>query len=262
MNKMISRHFSRFESLAIFLVFTFLHVGTSLAVRPSAIPEKPVSWVSDYAQVLNPAEQEQLNQRLALLEKETSTQIFVAIFPALPEDFYLEDFSVKLFEQWRPGSNHNNNGVLLTIFMADRKLRIEVGYGLEDVLTDALSDRIIQAEILPHFKNGAYASGISQGIDAIVAAVAGKYQEPVEGAESSVNWVEILIFLIIAVIILSRFFGSSTTFSSRGSSRNFWGGSGGFFPPIGGSGRSSGGGSIFRGGFGGMSGGGGASGSW
>lgn len=261
MRKILLGHFFRAEILAIFALLICL-TGTGFAfAKPATIPEKPLGWVSDYARVLNPAEQAALNQRLAQLEQQTSTQIFVAIFPSLPEDFYLEDFTVKLFEQWRPGSQHNHNGVILAIFITDRKLRIEVGYGLEDVLTDALSQRIIQNEILPHFKNGNYSAGIAQGVDAIVAAVAGKYQEPVENAEAAVDWVEILIFVIIALIILSRFFGSSTTFSSRGSKRNYWGGSGGYFPPIGGSGRS-GGGNIFRGGFGGMSGGGGASGSW
>jgi len=262
MQKMLLRYFFRVGfPVILFVLFIFPQATGFAANKSAAIPEKPIGWVSDYARVLNPAEQAELNQRLAQLEQQTSTQIFVAIFPSLPENFYREDFTVKLFEQWRPGSQQNDNGVILAIFLADRQLRIEVGYGLEDVLTDALSSRIIQTEILPHFKNGNYHAGIAQGVDAIVAAVAGRYQEPVETAESAVDWGEILIFVIIALIILSRFFGSSTTFSSRESKRNYWGGSGGFFPPIGGSGRS-GGGSTFRGGFGGMSGGGGASGSW
>lgn len=252
-------------SWLVLLFFFVMFPGKSFPVEnESAIPEKPLGWISDYAQLLNAGEIAQLNQRLASLESQTSTQIFVAIFPKLPKNFYLEDFTTRLFEKWRLGTNQNNNGVLLAIFLGDRELRIEVGYGLEDVLTDALSHQIIYNDILPYFKNGAFFQGISQGVNTIRDVVAGKYKTPVP-KESSDSFFEILFFIIILIIVISQFlrqFRSSTTYSGRGYRRNTWGTPGGFFPSSGRFRGSSGTGPVFRGGFGGLSGGGGASGKW
>ena len=267
-NIFVSKHspFSKqFVSCSVLIMLVLAAVLAFAGEDSAVIPEKPASWVTDYAQILNPLEKQQLDQRLAQLETQTSTQIFVAIFESLPEGFYLNDFVNRLFDKWRPGTDNNDNGVLLAIFIADRDLRIETGYGVEDVLTDALAKQIISTEIVPHFKNGAYYEGIASGTNAIMAAVEGRYQTPIRNKESpNSGFGSFIIFLIVLFILLriSRSRRSSTTFSSRGA-RKTVGGTPIFFPPTfsSGSGRRSSG-PTFGGGFGGFSGGGGASGSW
>lgn len=237
---------------------------------PPDIPAKPDSWINDYADVLTIFEEQGLNKKLSELESATSTQIFVAIFSRLPENYALEDFTTRLFEQWRPGLAKENNGVLLTVFIEDRKLRIETGYGLEDVLTDAQAGTVIREYITPHFRAQDYYQGISSGLDVIISAVEGKFQIPVRrrGRNNDDGFVRsvLLIILILSLLFLLR--RHSTTYSRRGSRYSPW-----LFPPSGsgsrggwrsggGSSWGSSGGGGFSGGFGGFSGGGGASGSW
>lgn len=247
------------------------------ATAPAQIPERPQSWVSDYAGLLTPEQRQQLDQRLRDLEQRTSTQIFVAIFPALPENTYLEDFTIRLFEKWRPGLANEDNGLLLAVFVEDRRLRIEVGYGLEDVLTDAQASRVISQAITPRFREGNYFQGIDDGLDMIIAAVEGKYQIPVEqprreGDGFLARHGPILIFIAFVFLILfNSWRRPPTTLSGKGAHRHGWGGpiiwggssrSGWGGGSWGGGGRGGGGGGGFSGGFGGSAGGGGASGSW
>lgn len=229
------------------------------------LPDKPISWVSDYTNLLSGEQQRILNNKLNNLEKSTSTQIFLAIFDRIPENYYLEDFVVKLYEKWRPGLKNENNGVLIVLFTGDRKIRIEVGYGLEGVLTDMQAGRVIEDVMKPQFKNGDYFTGLNNGIDVIISAVKGEYTIPVKAKSKSkrTNWITLFIIFFVIVSILRRFGGRGTTISGRGSrySRTAWGGP--FFFGGGGGGSSfGGGGGGFSGGFGGLSGGGGASGSW
>jgi uncharacterized protein len=233
------------------------------AISQDALPEKPESWVNDYANVLSNSEKQNLEVMLSDLEKRSSNQIFIALFRTMPENYYIEDFAVKLYDKWKPGLAEQDNGILMVIFIDDRKIRIEVGYGLEDVVTDAQSGAIIRDIIAPRFQNGDYYGGIKAALDVLIPAVEGKYQIPVEqqrtrSKESPIAGVLIVFFIFI---VLSRLFSRrSTGYGSRGRHTGFGGpfifggGRGGF-----GGGISSGG---FSGGFGGMSGGGGASGSW
>lgn len=229
------------------------------------LPEKPGSWVNDYTNLLNSNQQRTLSAKLDRLEKATSTQIFLAIFDKIPDSYYLEDFTVKLFEKWRPGREKEDNGVLIVLFTGDRQIRIEVGYGLEGVLTDMQAGRVIEDVMKPEFKKGDYFAGLNNGIDVIISAVKGEYTIPVESKSRSkkTNWFPLVVIFFIIISILRRFGGGGTTVSRKGSrySRTAWGAP--FFFG-GGGGRSSfgGGGGGFSGGFGGLSGGGGASGSW
>jgi len=227
------------------------------------LPEKPESWVNDYANVLSNSEKQNLEGMLSGLEKRSSNQIFIALFRTLPENSYPEDFAVKLYDKWKPGLAEQDNGILLIIFIDDRKIRIEVGYGLEDVVTDAQAGAVIRDQIAPHFRTGNYYGGIKAALDVLIPAAEGKYQIPVEqkrkkGKDSPISAVLIVFFIFI---VLSRIFGRrSTGYGSRGRHTGF----GGPFIFGGGRGGSGGGfsGGGFSGGFGGMSGGGGASGSW
>ncbi|WP_167881901.1 TPM domain-containing protein [Leptospira jelokensis] len=110
-------------------------------------------------------------------EKKTSNQIAVYLFPSL-EGENLEEYSIRVAEAWKLGQKEKDNGVLLLIAMEDRKLRIEVGYGLEGVLTDVLCHHIIENEIKPAFKKGEFDVGIQNGIKAIMGAIEGEYHMP------------------------------------------------------------------------------------
>lgn len=229
------------------------------------LPEKPQSWVNDYADVLTPAQENELDAMLSGLEQRSSNQIFVALFSKLPEDYYLEDYAVKLFEKWKPGLPGKDNGVLLLVFIEDRKIRIEVGYGLEDVITDAQSGTVIREYMAPYFRKGDYYGGIKAALEVLIPAAEGKYKIPVKSKKKKKNSGSVLpliVFLIIFFILfLRRGRSSGIGTRRRGGLAGpivFWGGFGG--GSSGGGGGFGGGG--FGGGFGGMSGGGGASGGW
>jgi uncharacterized protein len=240
-----------------------ISIPFSMIVAQEELPEKPDSWVNDYANVLSDAEEQDLNNKLSALESRSSNQIFIAIFSKIPENTYLEDFAVKLYDKWQPGLAEQDNGLLMVIFIDDRKIRIEVGYGLEDVITDAQAGAVIRDDLGPYFRNGDYYGGLKAALEVLIPAAEGKYQIPVEkkrekNKNSPVAAVLIVFFIFI---FLSRFFSRrSTGYGSRGRYTAL----GGPFIFGGGRGGSGGGfsGGGFSGGFGGMSGGGGASGSW
>ena len=122
--------------------------------------------LNDNVGVLSADQQQELEFMLQKFEEATTTQIFVLIQDALPDDMMLEEYVIGLFEAWKPGQAGVDNGVILAIFINDRKLRIEVGYGLEGVLTDAASKLIIVNQITPFFKESNYYRGIKAGLAA------------------------------------------------------------------------------------------------
>jgi uncharacterized protein len=129
--------------------------------------------VVDEAEILAPAVRDRLTAALKAHEEATTNQIAVLTVPTIaPES--IEDYAVRAFKAWRLGQAGKDNGVLLVIVPRDRKLRIEVGYGLEGTLTDALAARIIRDVITPPFKTGDFNAGVSEGVDAIVAVLEGR----------------------------------------------------------------------------------------
>ena len=145
--------------------------------KPATLPTFPKagSWVNDYAGILAPAEKQELDNMLREFEAATSNQVFVAIMPSIPPDFELEEYVNELFERWQPGQKGTDNGVLLAVFVNDRKLRIEVGYGLEADLTDAASKLIIENDIAPRFKEQQYFLGLKNGLTSILGTLQGTY---------------------------------------------------------------------------------------
>lgn len=237
--------------LWLLIVFGFFFINKAV---DSVLPQ-PYAWVNDYAELLDADEEKILNDSLQLLEKLSSTQVFIAIVENIPESSYLEKYSHDLATEWKVGTKGNNNGVLLLVSLSDRKMRIEVGYGLEGVLTDALSRRIIDNEILPEFKNRNYFAGLANGATAITKAVKGEYKgKEKEDAELGIGGT-IFMVIIIILILLSKIGRGG---SNRRGGKGMWIGSSG----SGWSSFSSGGGAGFSGGGGGSFGGGGASGSW
>jgi uncharacterized protein len=126
------------------------------------LPPAPAHYFNDYASVVDTATAQQLNAKLEEFERTTSCQVVVAVFPKMPADAALEGFTQRVAQAWRVGQKKKDNGCVLFVFIQDRKMRIEVGYGLEGALPDALAKRIIEDEIKPHFKAGNYAAGLSR----------------------------------------------------------------------------------------------------
>ena len=131
--------------------------------------------VVDLAGMLDPATEQQLTKMFANHEAETSNQVVVLTLPDLA-GYEIADYGYQLGRAWGIGSKERDNGVVLIVAKAERKVRIEVGYGLEGALTDALSANIIHTKILPPFKNGQFAQGITAGSVAIIQAIKGEYQ--------------------------------------------------------------------------------------
>ncbi len=179
----------------------------------------------------------------------------VAIFPKLPSTSSVADYSIHLYEAWKPGLKDKENGVILAIYIQDRQLFIVPGYGLEGALPDATCKQIIDDEITPKFKAGDYYGGIQSGVNAILQATRGEYK----GTGHLPDWVfPIGIFLLIFLLqFLSRRY---TSFGSTGRRSGWYVGGGGW----GGGGGWSGGGGGSSGpsSWGGSTGGGGAGGSW
>lgn len=236
----------------LFFIFSF----PSFALD---IPSEPQGYINDYAGLVDPQVEQSLERELYKFEQSDSTQIVVATFDSL-EGGSLEDFSIRLADQWKIGQKGNDNGVILLIFKNDRKLRIEVGYGLEHKLTDALSSQIISGDIVPYFRKGQFEKGIVAGVRAIEQVVRGEYTAKAKKSKKKdLSLLQALFFLLIFFIIPWFFRGAR--YSKRGRSSGFLAGAI-LGSALGGrSGGSSGGFGGFSGGGGGF-GGGGASGSW
>ncbi len=168
-------------------------------------PGQPSGYVNDYAGMLGAAERTNLESTLAAYTASTTNEIAVVTVTSLGGDT-VENFANELFQEWGIGKKGTDNGVLLLIAKDDRELRIEVGYGLEPVLTDAQSKQIIERIITPAFKDGDFDSGIVSGVNAIMAALSGE-DLGLSPSESSSNLgrlfnPQLLIFILIGVMWL------------------------------------------------------------
>ncbi len=263
------------RTAALVLVLLFASALTPVPpARALEVPAAPLGRVSDYANLLSPAAVARIEARIAAHETASSDQIAVAIFPSLGEES-LEDFSIRLAEQWKIGGAEHDNGVILLIFVGDRKTRLEVGYGLEGRLTDALSSRILRNVLAPRFRDGDFDGGVEESVAAIIGAIQGEYRaEPAAGGgghlASSLIPILLLLFLFVILPRIMRSRGDHDMLGDehgwRRRPRRTWGGPfGGFGGGIGGGGGLGGGfgggGGGFSGG-GGSFGGGGASGGW
>ena len=229
--------------LALVLLFA------SLAIAAPKFP-KLTGRIVDDAMVLSPGVEETLDRKLAAYEKGTTNQVVVVTLPSL-QGLTIEEFGYQLGRAWGVGQKGKNNGALFIVVPAERKVRIEVGYGLEGQLTDAMTSQITQSIILPAFRQNQMERGIVEGAEAIIAVLGGKSIDEVAGSGLSDGAVILIILFVIIFCVryptLAWFIFSSLPSSSyRGGSTRIGGG------------WSSGG---FKGG-GGSFGGGGSSGSW
>ena len=162
------------------LIFALLLLWVSAAAHAQQWPELTGRVVDD-ADLLSPADEAELEGKLQALEQRSSRQLVVATVPSLG-GLEIEDYGYRLGREWKIGQAEADNGAILLIAPNERKVRVEVGYGLEPILTDAFSNRVIDEAVLPRFKAGDMPAGIKAGVDALIAQL----QAPPEVAERAV----------------------------------------------------------------------------
>jgi uncharacterized protein len=193
-----------------FYILLFFFLISQSVFSQREIPELWGVRVHDEASVLSAQTVEQLEAQLKLHEDSTSNQIAILIIPSLDGEA-IEDYALRVAEKWKLGQKDKDNGVLLLIAINDRKMRIEVGYGLEGVLPDAICNQIIRNEMAPNFRRGDYDAGVQAAINAIVQTIAGEYvvsdsdtggeNAPMTGAEKT--FVGLFIFGILGMFTYS-----------------------------------------------------------
>jgi uncharacterized protein len=261
------------------LLALFLAAATSVAALE--VPPPPTQWVTDRANLLGGTEADLLNAKLRDFEQSSGAQFLVYTFPSL-EGESVEDFTIRCVERWKVGQKKYDNGLVLFVFAKEKTVRVEVGYGLEGTVTDAISSRAIREYLAPHFQKNDYAGGLNAAVDFLIATIRkgeapvpplqprggadGAQQQP--AADISPITILIILFVVFFIILpmLSRrrsgcggcvfpfiFPGGGITMGGGGFGRGGFGGGG-----FGGGGFGGGG---FSGGGGGF-GGGGATGSW
>ncbi|WP_394974876.1 TPM domain-containing protein [uncultured Croceitalea sp.] len=262
----------RFLKVSLLLTLFF----TNLAWGQFTIPEKPIKQTSvyDYVNLLSASQKSKLEQKLIRYADSTSTQIVIAIISST-EGENINFLGAQWGEKWGIGQENKDNGVLVLLAKDDRRIAINTGYGVEGLLTDAMSKRIIESIIIPEFKVGNYYNGLNKGADAIFKVLTGAFQENRSFSNnqgfSFESLLPFIIFLVIFFILIGRK-GRGGKGNNRGGGRRGIGGDlldiiilsnmgrGGYRSGSSGGGFGSGG---FRGGFGGGGfGGGGASGGW
>ena len=239
------------------VAFGFVLVLALRCYAAEVIPPKPERYFNDYAAVVSQSAALRFNEQLAQFERETSNQIVVAVFAKMQSDSDIADYTQRVAQAWGVGQKERRNGAVLFVFVEDRKMFIQVGYGLEAVLPDATAFDITEYRIKPRFRNGDYEGGLAVGIDLICKAVRGEYkgtgrtisERHGNAAGGATFLVLVVVFLVLIIISRLRRLGGYRYSSRRG---------GPIFVPMGfGGGGSGGGWSSGGGGFSGFSGGGG-----
>ncbi|MFI1744225.1 TPM domain-containing protein [Thalassobellus sediminis] len=265
----------------ITLSFFVALISFSFSYAQFEIPEKPdfQTSVYDYSKLLSASQKNSLEQKLIKYSDTTSTQIVIAIINSTNGE-NINYLGAQWGQEWGIGQEKEDNGILILLAKNDRRIAINTGYGIEYLLTDALSKRIIERDIIPYFKQGDYYGGLNRGADAVFEVLNGEYQGTRQSSnnEFPIELIFILgfIFIIILISISKNRRGGGNNRGNRSGGidileaiilsnmgrGNYRSGSSGGFGSSSGGGWSSGGGG-FGGGFGGGGfGGGGASGGW
>jgi uncharacterized protein len=263
--------------LCVALILFVLFVVPAVRAQDVPIPPAPTQYVTDTAGFLPADAVERLNARLRDYEQQSKHQVIVYIAPTTGE-VPIEDWANRAFEKWGVGRKGLDDGLALFIMAKDRRLRIEIGYGLEPDIADLRASRIIEEVIVPRIRAGDNAGAVEAGVEALIQLI--QSPQPATGAGGQARGIrrvspaQFVLMGILAVIVLGAlatspglvvwmllsFLGGNRRRGRRGRWDN-WGGGGFGGGGWGGGGGWSGGGGGFSGG-GGMSGGGGASGSW
>lgn len=252
-----TRCFGKMRRIMFFILIFNLFFPVFSQSDPFPSRPVPPHLVNDFSAIFEPQQVRQLEKMLVDYNDSTSTQIAVITVNTL-NGYDIADYTDRLAEKWGVGRKGKDNGIMILIkpklSTSDYgEVRISIGYGLEDVIPDAITKRIIEQEMIPKFREGAYYEGVVSAVEVIMDLASGKYTADQYGDDDD-NIVTVIIFIIVFILILRWIFPGR---SGRGCMPLIIGGIGGF-------GRSGGGGKTGGfGGFGGGSfGGGGASGRW
>jgi uncharacterized protein len=187
------------EILLVLILFFLASAGNALDVP------KLQGYVNDYAGMISPEAKGELERELAAFEKTDSTQIVILTVPSL-EGAEIEDFGIRVADSWKIGQKGKDNGVIFIVAKQDRKMRIEVGMGLEGRLTDLLAGRIIDLVVKPRFKRGDYDGGFISGVSALIDATRGEFKSEGgharQGRERYSRAFTLVIFGGIALLVL------------------------------------------------------------
>lgn len=185
------------RKLLVVLLVNFFLAGSAVALNVPAYK----GYVNDFAGILTSQQTAELEKKLLQYESETSNQIAVLAIPSLEGDS-LEDFSIRVVESWKVGQKGKDNGVLILVALSDRKIRIEVGRGLEGSLTDLVSGRIIDEIMKPAFKQKDYYKGLDDAVNSVALAVKGEFKADSKKKGNSSDYLEIyLIFLVLTLLL-------------------------------------------------------------
>ena len=165
----------RAKEVALLVAALFALLATK-SQGAEVIPPKPDRYFNDYADVVSKTAALRFNEELAQFERETSDQVVVAIFPKMQSDSDIADYTQRVAQAWGVGQKERRNGVVLFVFVQDRKMFIQVGYGLEGALPDITAFDITEYKMKPRFRNGDYEGGLATGIDSIFKAIRGEYK--------------------------------------------------------------------------------------
>ncbi len=205
-----------FKKLSIPCLFLFVLItALPVAVFAYVNPGSPTGFVNDFAGVLNVEQKQQLEQKLSGFEKSTGNEISIAVIKNLGGDT-VENFAVELFKDWKIGKKDKDNGALILVAIDDREMRIEVGYGLEGVLTDAQSSWIINNEMVPAFRDNDFYGGLNTATDKIISAIGGEVISEDKPAAPKVDYFNILAFVIFVFVWLGSILGRSKSWWAGG----------------------------------------------
>jgi len=215
------------------------------------VPPTPKEYLTDYAGVIGRQQEAAIDERLAGLERSTGHQVIAVFFPSLDGE-PIEDFTIRCAERWKVGRKGLDDGAIFFAFVRDRRMRLEVGYGLEDKVPDAIARRLLDEDVRPAFAVGDFAGGVLALAGALQRIFGGEAPPPPASHGPSSGGIPIVVALVILVLLLRVMRGERRRWGGFGGWGGFAGGgfSGGGFS---GGGFSAGGGSF---------GGGGASGGW
>ena len=258
------KYFAFFQTFVLVFVFSFAQYS-----HASFYPDKPTAWVNDYADILAPAQENRLNNKLSDYQDTTGTQIFIVITND-HQGAPISLLAAEIGQKWGVGERIEDNGVLILIYPGDSEIFIATGYGVEQYITDAAVRRIIENEIVPAFREGDYSGGLENAVDIMINLLSGAFtaeQYSSSGGEEAAAGFAVLLILVLAIILFTNL--KKRKSYSVGKNLPFWIA----LSMLSGSGRRhtgsfgnfrSGGGSFggFSGGMGGRFGGGGAGGRW
>lgn len=204
---MIQKLFRFFLPLLLVVFFATAFLNKSFA-QTISLPA-PTGFVNDFANVLSSGQKQALESQLQSYEQQTTNEISVVTVKSLHGDT-IDDYTVRLFEQWKIGKKAKDNGILFLASIDERKIHIEVGYGLEPYLTDSDAGNIIRNIIAPQFQKGDYYTGISSGLNAIESHLNNPSQQPIRSLNQSFTGITLLGAIFhnagFSILILLFFF--------------------------------------------------------